>query len=83
MMRRSVKGLFVVIGWVVLYLITMIVLFPVVYAYYDTSIQGIPLEYAIPVLIMLLSVGIPILYTAIGLITPLVMATIEVFDREH
>lgn len=82
-MRRCVKGLFVSIGWVIVYTIALVVVTPIVLVLEDPQMYTLTLEYALPMLIMTWSICVPIMYGAVFLITPLVMATIEVFSGEH
>ena len=79
-MRRSIKAVGVLIGWIIVYFATIAIVTPIVIALRDPVTQIISLEYSIPVFIVLMSVGVPIMYGAIFLITPLVMATLEVLD---
>ena len=81
-MKRFVKGTLVLIGWSIVLMVACIIAKPIIYSF--TLPNGlIPIEYAIPAFIMALGVGVPLMYGAIALITPLVMATIEVLDHEH
>jgi uncharacterized membrane protein YvlD (DUF360 family) len=77
------KGVLVLIGWAVVFLIVSALSRAVIMGFYDTAIQGVPLESAIPVVILTIGIVLPIIYSAIFLITPLFMATLEVFSREH
>ena len=81
-MRRSIKAVFVVIGWIVVYCVAILLVTPVIMSFQDPLIQDVPLESIIPALIMAVGVGIPIMYGAIVLIAPLIFATIELFEPE-
>jgi len=75
--------LLVVIGWAVFFYAAVLLTAHVVTALIDPRTHLIPLEVVISVLIMTWAICVPIMYGAVLLITPLVMATIEVLDHEH
>jgi len=80
-MRRSIKGLGVVIGWGIVYYTIVVLGIPIITSIFiDTHIQGLPVESVSTFFIMMFAICGPILYLTI---TPLVMATIEVIDSEH
>ena len=79
-MRRSIKALFVIIGWSILFYVSCAIAAPIVLSFRDPIIQAIPLEFMIPALIMAMGISVPVLYGAMFLITPLFLATIEVFS---
>ena len=79
-MRRCMKGLLVIIGWAVVFCFAVLIVSPIVSIFVDTSTYSIPLEYVVPMYVIIISVGIPIMYSAVFLIMPLVMATFEVLD---
>jgi len=79
-MRRSEKALLVCIGWVVVCIAVVVLVTPIVIAMRDPTTHIIPIENAIPVLVLTISVCLPIAYMAVELITPLFMATLEVLD---
>ena len=78
-MRRSVKALLVCIGWIVVCIVSFTLVNPIIESFIRSD-GLIPIEYAIPALIMAVGVGVPIMYCTIFLITPLFMATLEVLD---
>lgn len=83
-MRRVVQQVAVITGWLIFYACIIIVITPAVLAFQEPALQRLPLENIIPAAIMTLVVGVPIIYS-IGsfVLLPLLMATLEVFDREH
>ena len=83
MMNRYAKIVLVIMGWLVVYVIILVVVTPIIVAFQDPVIQDVPLEFAIPAFIMGVSITVPLIYGALFLLTPLVMATLEVFDPEH
>ena len=78
-MGKYAKVGLVLVSWVSVYIILMILVTPITYLFYDPDIKDVPLSALWPVCIMAVGVIGPLMY---GVITPLVMATLEVFDPE-
>ena len=78
-MGQYAKVGLIVIGWILLICVTVMIVLPIAFTFEDPVLKDMPLDAIIPALIMMLAVGVPI---TSFLMTPLLFATIEVFDKE-
>lgn len=79
---KKIRTVLVAIGWVVVFSALCVVATPLVYSFTNNETGLVPISSALPCVLILLSVVIPVFYAAAGLITPLIYATMELFDND-
>ena len=81
-MNRYIKVMLIIIGWVVVFGLAVLLVSPIALSFQDPVLQDTPLHMIFPSLVMSIGIALPIMYGVSFLITPLLMATIEIFDNE-
>ena len=79
-MKRYTKGMIVLIGWSLVYVIILIITAPIISIFQDPITQEIPFDLVIPAAITAVTIAVPLIYSAIYLLVPLAVATLEVFE---
>ena len=82
-MRRCIKVLVVLMGWVSLIITMMIVMFPLAVYFTGDMMYHITFAFGIALFFELLVIFLPVFYALNFIIMILFTATVEVFDREH